>query len=748
MKHRILQLLPLLGLCTIASSCNIRDARSHNEYIKSINAPNYINSSIINKNEFITNDHQALLSSPLIRWKRYGKPVFDKLNKKFMSVTNKYLEFNLAKKITITLENNKVIDYFNDDVAMHNKLSDTGVVRVYTKEANNINSIQFIEDLKNAKKVEFTLKDNVFYSDKNGHKTDIKIKKNDFWNSYIYQNNLKQLNSILNEYNLKPIKPNEPLIFEADNSNNKKMHQFVTKFITNNLLFTPLYSSKPDEKNMLFSSPYVLNQYSIDKAIYLKNNNYVLNSFSQNDRNLKKITLKFNPVPIDEATYRLQIFNAFRQNLVSEADYNLFNNSQKEDIDNYSKIYGLSFAFTKSSNENSNKYFYNLNLANPENKRFNDAFSQFIFKAKKNQLKPANAQYLYSKEAMTFLNAVNNIMNQYVATKLLGHETYWNSYMPQSMYFDTNSNESEKLFSNIDDINRIEMHYFDGNNYEFNKHIIEFKDFNIKNSSLKSQAYKDNKILDISKQLETDKHGFYKDLINKLLDDFYQKNLEFKNQKIEWTIPVFHKKNIYIHQFYDYLISAIKKMDDRLAPNVEYVSNHNSNDYIYSFNSYNLVNNSFSENLFALLDLNFNSLLMNIAFLINEYEDKSQKPLFYSQIEKLYELLKTLISGNWKTQTTDLIKIKSQNILKDLLLMNNKEYKNFKNNFITEINKKYKTKNDQFILLRAIDNLLMIKQNESNYLFVNDYEKIIVQPFYLKPLNDDGFTYYQDILVF
>ncbi|NES52609.1 hypothetical protein G3565_29705, partial [Escherichia coli] len=57
-------------------------------------------------------------------------------------------------------------------------------------------------------------------------------------------------------------------------------------------------------------------------------------------------------------------------------------------------------------------------------------------------------------------------------------------------------------------------------------------------------------------------------------------------------------------------------------------------------------------------------------------------------------------------------------------------------------------KTEQFALLRSVDDLLIVRQNETNYLFTNDYEKIIVQYFYTKPLNDAGFTYYQDIIVF
>nr|WP_307928367.1 hypothetical protein [Mycoplasmopsis bovis] len=40
--------------------------------------------------------------------------------------------------------------------------------------------------------------------------------------------------------------------------------------LTNNMLFSPLYSQEVNESNALFASPYVLNTYGIDKAVYLK----------------------------------------------------------------------------------------------------------------------------------------------------------------------------------------------------------------------------------------------------------------------------------------------------------------------------------------------------------------------------------------------------------------------------------------------------------------------------------------------
>nr|WP_307928366.1 hypothetical protein [Mycoplasmopsis bovis] len=158
-------------------------------------------------------------------------------------------------------------------------------------------------------------------------------------------------------------------------------------------------------------------------------------------------------MPIDEPTYRLQSYNAYRQNLISEASYNLFNDVQKEDIENNPKIYGLSFAFSNKSNSNVNKYFYNQNIN--QDLEANDAFSKLVFNVYKKDLsKDKSFVNFYSPRMLTFFNIINNLLNQYIATKVLGNNTYWNSFMSQSLYFDTNHNEDDSLFTLINDINR------------------------------------------------------------------------------------------------------------------------------------------------------------------------------------------------------------------------------------------------------------------------------------------------------
>ncbi|MBZ4203751.1 OppA family ABC transporter substrate-binding lipoprotein, partial [Mycoplasma tauri] len=384
----------------------------------------------------------------------------------------------------------------------------------------------------------------------------------------------------------------------------------------------------------------------------------------------------------------------------------------------------------------------NLNIHKAKNKKFNDAFSMLVFGEYDKKLSQENVQNIYKKESFSFFNLLHNLWNQYTGIKILGYQKYWNSFMPQSMFFDTPYNKKIMLYESIDDINEINIDYFNKDANRFETDRTNFIDYG-KKQGLQSSAYSDDKIIDISKQIKGLNYEKYKKLIKEILDDFYEKNKNLIGKKIEWVIPVYSQKSIKVNEFYDRLINIIKQVDNRLNPSFEY-ANKNDNSYIYSHNTYTLTNNSFAENIMALLSLENHSILKNIAFFIKNYKNSDLKPNYYNHIDKLDKIISSLIGEKYIDQIINLIN--SDNIFKILLEKNKIEYFDIRKKIIKTINKL--NKNEQFQILKAVDNLLFIRQNETAYLFANEYEKIIVQHFYNKPLNDLGFTYYQDIQVF
>ncbi|WP_338822451.1 OppA family ABC transporter substrate-binding lipoprotein [Mycoplasmopsis felifaucium] len=742
------KILPLITITTtvfVSSACNIRESRDKSEYIKSFNKPSYISSPVVNKSEIITNDHQSLLSAPLVRWKYVNNAKFDKINKNFSRATSKFLSFGLAKSISVTTWSGETIKYDNDLIEFYNSTSKDGIVRVYSENENNINNHKFFENLTNAKKISFELKDEVYYVDRNAKLTNQIIKNIDYWNSYTYKNNYEDLKYLLEKYDIKELVQNKPIEFESAVSNSKNLYLFLTNEICSNNLFTPLYNKNPDIYNMKFASKYVLNEFDTNQAKYLKNIHSWDENFNQSLTNLKSVKLKFNPVPIDEPTYRLQSFNSYKQNLISEVPYNLFNETQQKEIDEYSKVYGLNFEYSSSSFENVNKYFYNLIFENDVDYKFNNNFSKLVFSKNKKDLK-GYEQGFYNKNSYTFLNLINNIHNQYIGNKILGHNKYWNSYISQSAYFDIPFNETDKMFSLVEDFNNLHVDYYDLYTGTPIRDYSTFDNFYTGNTGLIPYAYEGDKIIDLNIQFMSPKYNEYAKIIRKILDDFMSNNADANIQRIEWTIPVFSEKNYKTDNYYSRLVKLINGIDHRLNVKYDY-ADKNDKSYIYQYKSFNLADNSVANHIYNLIDSN-NSLLINIFLFMKQFsnEDENMKPVYYHFIKVLSDIIQNTFKTDWFAQM-NLYKEDGHYIFDELLKSSNLSKLDFQKSFINSFNSQL-SKSEQFNILRSVDDLLLIRQNEYSYLFVNEFEKVLVQYFYTKPLNDQGFTYYQDISVY
>ncbi|WP_027334658.1 OppA family ABC transporter substrate-binding lipoprotein [Mycoplasmopsis felifaucium] len=745
MFKKILPFLIIPATVFVSSACNIRESRDKSEYIKSFNKPSYISSPVINKSEIISNDHQSLLSAPLVRWKYVNNAKFDKINKNFSKATSKFLSLGLAKSVSITTWSGENFKYDNDLIEFYNSTSKDGIVQVYSDNENNINNHKFFENLKSAKKISFELKDEIYYVDRNAKLTNQIIKNDDYWNSYTYKNNYEDLKYLLEKYDIKELDQNKPIEFESAVSNSKNLYLFLTNEICSNNLFTPLYNKNPDIYNMKFASKYVLNEFDTNQAKYLKNIHSWDENFNQSLTNLKSVKLKFNPVPIDEPTYRLQSFNSYKQNLISEVPYNLFNETQQKEIDEYSKVYGLNFEYSSSSFENSNKYFYNMIFENDVDYKFNNNFSKLVFSKNKKDLKGYEHGF-YNKNSYTFLNLINNIQNQYIGNKILGHNKYWNSYISQSAYFDIPFNEADKMFSLVEDFNNLHVDYYDLYTGAPIRDYLTFDNFYTGNTGLIPYAYEGDKIIDLNIQFMSPKYNDYANIIRKILNDFMSNNADVNDQIVEWTIPVFSEKNYKTDNYYSRLVKLINGIDYRLNVKYEYVDKNNKS-YIYQYSSFNLADNSVANHIYNLIDSN-NSLLINIFLFMKQFnnEDGNMKPVYYQFIKDLSEIIQNTFKTDWLAKM-DLYKWEGHYIFDELLKSSNLSKLDFQKSFINSFNSQL-SKSEQFNVLRSVDDLLLIRQNEYSYLFVNEFEKVLVQYFYTKPLNDQGFTYYQDISVY
>lgn len=775
-KYGSLFLISVTLTSSVATlSCNnIRQVNPKDSYIKKYNEPNKIKDNfIINKVKRIDNDFESLLTAPLIRWKSLGKSKFDHLNKFFYKTTTRFLEFYLAKSITVTLKDNSQKIFNSDDVKekvdqalqSSTKVNEdgalSGIKQIYSDENDNINSKEFFEALNSAIKIEFELKDNVYYSDYKGKKTNHKLQAQDYLTSFNLEQNHEQFLALLDNYSLKNLGQNSiqnnKLIFELNDAqkgkNNNFIKLFTTQEITNNLIFNPIatdyYKNNKNSygknyQNTCFIGYYVLNKNTVDEQIFIKNNNSALDSFNQNKKQniLNKVTIKYNPIQSDEPTFRLQSYNAFKQNLLSEASYDIFNQLQKDEIDNFSNLFGVTYALFKPNNSNVISYFYNVNPHAKNNKdfKFNEAFSLLFYNQKLNELKDQNLvnKKYYEPHQIVFRNILNNCINQYSFIKNLNHNTYWNSFASQSLNYDSSNNSGILDNQNVNflnDINRIYDYHFDSKTNKFDNKII---DFNGPEGLIKHSINSKN-ILDINEQLKSANYQIYQNEMKQILDDFYSKNKDYKNQKIQFTLPIFAEKSSFIDTLYKRIAFLYNNLDNRLNVNFEYASKE-ANNYFSKYQNFSAVDNSFSNYLINLITTD-NQFLLNL-FLYSKVDLESIN--YDKNIKKIISTIEETINKVDYFKNYELQKIKANNsLLEQILQENNLKLKEFKAKFKEKI--QALNFDQQFNILKSIDSFLGIRVTEDNFLFTNEYQKSIVQYFYTKPINLDGFTYFQDI---
>ncbi|UUM19274.1 OppA family ABC transporter substrate-binding lipoprotein [Mycoplasma sp. 1018B] len=692
----------------ILHSCNVRHVQDKYTYTKSFNHPNVnLNYQNINKVKRVETDFESLLHSPLISWKFDNKAKYDNNNHQFYESTNKYLTFGLANKIIIkTFDNTFIFDRDNVNYNNLNNSSDNGIIRINSNDNRNINSLFFIEKLHEAQQIIFELKTS-FYVNSLGENTQEIIKPEDYWNSF--ENDWENLINLLSEYQIKAPEKDDFLnsvVFNIKN-NNENIINFILNEITTNMIFNPL--SKKDLSNvnkLLFSSPYILNTNTINQQIFIKNSFYPKNDFIFNNSNLKKIILNYNSLPLDENTFNFQQHQSFKQNLISEVNYDDFNKNIQNEIDKNPLIYGLTFNNPNISNSFGNKIFINFEI----NKELIDTKFAYIFYG--------NALYddlhnddFFSEERIAFRNLFFNILNPFTIVNQLNKSNYWISKVPENMQL--------KKYLTIDL----------KDNLNFNNIILWKENSLIKISEFDYKKHFENNFNNFYNAFKSPYFNKIKSNLNKLIDYFYDKYHWNNNEKININMPIFEKENSKIKKIYKDVEKIINDIDNRL--NIKFIF-VDQNDTKYFLKYQNQISSNYNFEIFAI------NLLFNQNYLV--------------------ELLQQIKKGKNEALNQNFVEIilKIKNIINliDKNILNKKQY-------LTNIDKekiisiKYKiqeklkdlTLDEQINTIKAFDFYLLNPFSTSNFQQLSHSNKQIVQIHFNKPLNDLGYTQYFDILV-
>ncbi|WP_027333112.1 OppA family ABC transporter substrate-binding lipoprotein [Mycoplasmopsis gallinarum] len=734
MKKIIKKMIPI-GIIsplffTISNSCDVRQANLKDIYIKNYNESNFVqNNYLINKIGYPTNDFEILLHSPLIKWTFQHKSKYDSLNKVFFKNSVKFLTFNLAERIQLIIEkpnsdNFESYDFYKDEVDQSSVDQNTnnGIVRIYANDNENINSLFFEETLKKATKIRLFIRntnESLDYVNFNNQKTGASVIAKDYWNSISQASNYQQYF----EKNLIEIPTLENLLNLGDNYSltfsqkpeywDKGMQKFVLKELTNNLIFNPLSSAGLDKygsdfatklENTYFIGNYIVAESSPTQLRFTKNFHYWNLTFRKLLTKLRDIVLNFNPVEIDIESFRFQQFKAFKQNLVSEVDYDILNSSQKEEVNLKNVAFGLTFNTSFLSNFNTNKYFYDLDYLKSKT---NFSLFEKIFFGIDNSFEFEN---FFNSEAFELRNLLNVILNPYSYVQLLDKNNYWNSYTPQNLEIN-----QIKIVDLKDTINN-QLLYF--------------------NNSLNQISFYENKksfssnLLNNSDALKNIKYQEIKIRIKELLDEYYERHNIDLNTKIEWIIPIYSQKTWLSEKNYQRLIELINALDSRLNPKYQFV-NKQTKTYLQYLTIDNF-DNSFGEYVINL----FKNSSLHLSALINSFENNFQTNKNFKLLFDNFVILKETLFNYFSIQNWQ----EFNSLIKNSFDLNsNNELKSKLNNLSIDT---------QMNFIKLIDLILNTGFNETQILIQNDYNKQLVQYFYDKPLSDEGLVYFQDINVY
>lgn len=739
MKKKVFNIfLTSIGVFSITALTSVSciDAgilRNNKQYIKNFNEPNFLttNNFSFNENKYISNDTDALLFSPIINFEYRDKVVLDYINNNVLIPTKKIWRLNLVNFVKINLRDGRSKIYNNDNFDLSLTPPDFAngyrrpILNVLSNDDLSINNPQFQSDLENALNVEIDFK-KVEYVNYKGEKTGHFLTADDFLLTFNKKENISRIQEIKNNYGI-DLKVNSVNSLVIENTK-KMLVNFFKEELTKNMIFNPTSSSylkslnktideyKPKLQEAVFLSYYVLNSNEIEKQKYIKNM-FAANTRFVNDTNtLTEIVLKFNLLPIDIETYRLQTFKAYRQNLISESEFDIFNSSQQRDIMNFSFAYGLTLQLPISSLTSNVNSLYNSNFSNNKPYDFNNAFSKLIYGSKiEDLLNEERKKYFYqNKESYLFRLYLSNVLNLYTISYSMGFSSYWNNLsLPQTLLTGTDAQ-----FNNYKTLSDASVWVTQNTIPSF-----DFGKFKSTNSFLeRNSSFSIKNILDYQNQLKTSNFDFIKNNIKVLLDDFYSKNTEFSDNKLEFSIPLFSSINDTTNKNANEIEKLINSLDKRLKVKVVLTDSAYTNQYNSFINHFSLsyVNshiNSYIDSVFDNTDLIFALI----------YTDNINT----TTINKLRNVL-------IETKT------KEEFIFEYL---NNVEFRQLTRTKILKFFE-IRTNFEQVTLFNEISTIFPVPLSLS--LLSNDtsFKRIIVQNNLIKPLNDLGFNQFQDIKVF
>ncbi|WP_412031706.1 OppA family ABC transporter substrate-binding lipoprotein [Metamycoplasma buccale] len=491
-------------------------------------------------------------------------------------------------------------------------------------------------------------------------------------------------------------------------------------------------------KDRLYSSYYYIAKNNNNETILYRNKEYTSPlSEWQNKPHLNEIVYRYNPIPINNDTFNVQMLNAFKQNIISNLEIDKLNQNQKEEIlskfSKYNLNYSRMFEKYKSHTSIINNHFPYAN-----NFYFNNNFAKLYYGKSIEELKTGNSNLneMINSEIMTFQSLINNIINPYGLGLANGNYDVWMSQAPTDLNVISN-NQDDTNYTNLKDAQA-----------NINKQII-LQNKNDKIEQINTTTQYDNKlhnqnsssITNSDLQLRSVDFELIKNELKKIIDDYYLKNPN--SEKIEWVIPIlaFNLTKSQL-QILSKIKQEFKNIHEKLEPKTELVDDYDKyfeyftkNKSIYKENKFILNKSDTSEFIKEMIFSNNLELL----FILNSLSKYTIGTNVYQQLGNIIKEYK----NKYPTDIDFLNKIQVKNI--NNLSSYNQNIANLKKGLI-EILNSLKTK-DVIQLINEINNLVSYTISLENKASLINFSKVLYQKFIEKPIAYDGLNYLQDILI-
>ena len=492
--------------------------------------------------------------------------------------------------------------------------------------------------------------------------------------------------------------------------------------------FKWFYEYGKTNKDRLYSSYYFINSNNQNQTTLYRNTNYQKDGDIswQNQKHLNEIVYNYNTIPLPQETYNMQMFNAFKQNIISKLDVSNLNADQKEYIFSNFKEFNLNFERQFEKYNLHNKITLN-NLPSGNTFYFNEKFSKLYYgktlSELKNKYQDINS-YLTNINTLQFQNLINRVVNVYGLINLqnLNNES-WFSQAPTDLNV-SSSNLNSTNYNVLKDAQE-----------NINKQFLLRKNASNLLEKFNTTTQFDNKKIanelqnnEFQKKIITADFENIKTELNKLLENI--------SSPIEWTIPIlgFNLSENQINELtkIENLFSSINPL---LKPKVKIISNFDeykeyfqSNKSIYKESTFTLSESSTTTFIKEILKKD-NFQLLSYIFNYLKLIDKST----FIELQALLNEFQTNLFGTYKqieekTLTSNVEEV-TQNKILDLL-----------SNYLASL----KTTN-VINLINEINNLISYTISLENSVSLSNFTKSVYQKFIVKPFTYDGLSYLQDI---